>query len=100
LADMGRHSNLMERLNNFKNEKRLFSDRGTHKLDKSKTKVMFGNCSKVATSWIAGPTTDLKKQFVPGYTGFVRGLISENFHGGNFADCTSKAIYRKPQGYD
>jgi len=92
----------MERLNSFKNEKeRLYSDKFTHTLDKAKANMIFGNCSRFAKNWIAGPSNEVRQQHVPGYTGHIKGLIAENLHGDSFANCSSKAIYRKhPHGHD
>jgi len=92
----------MERLSNFKNEKdRLYSDKFTHTLDKASKKMIFGNCSRFAKNWISGPNNEVQKQYVPGYTGHIKGLIAENLHGDSFANCSSKAIYKKfSHGHD
>ena len=54
--------------------------------------VKFGNNSRTAVSWICGPTHKINKQHVPGYTGHVHGLVSENVMGKSFAKSTSTAI--------
>ena len=40
------------------------------------------------TTWIGGPTNELQRQHIPGYSGHVHGLFSENVHGKNFARVT------------
>ena len=51
-------------------------------------KNIFGNCSRLATNWIAGPTHEMCQQHVPGYDGHIPGLISENLFAKSFAKCS------------
>lgn len=51
-------------------------------------KNIFGNCSRMATNWISGPTHDMCQQQIPGYDGHVPGLISENLYAKSYAKCT------------
>ena len=48
--------------------------------------------------WVGGPTHHLQKQHIPGYSGHVNGLISENLYGQPFAklssDCLNERIQR------
>lgn len=67
----------------------------------NKNRVVFGNHSRYAKNWIGGPSDEIREQKMPGYTGHVKGLISENINGQSFANVTSAAIYRKqPKGHD
>ena len=62
---------------------------------------IFGNWSKYAGNWIAGPTHEIKVQQVPGYTGHVKGLISENLFSKSYAKVTATAISRRhPIGHE
>jgi hypothetical protein len=81
------------------NKERLYGNATSHKLDSNK--IIFGNCSRFAKNWIGGPNDETRKQYVPGYTGHIKGLISENLNGEGFANCSAKAIYKKhPSGHD
>ena len=53
-----------------------------------------GNRSKEAPTWIGGHTQDLKPQHIPGYSGHVPGIASENLFAKTFGETTSKAINR------
>jgi hypothetical protein len=46
---------------------------------------MIGNKSKEAKSWINGPTHEIRNQCLPGYTGFIPGIKSENVFSTTFA---------------
>jgi hypothetical protein len=62
---------------------------------------IYGNWSKYARNWIAGPTHEVCKQHVPGYTGHVPGVHSENIFSKSYAKCTATAIgHRHPRGHD
>ncbi len=64
-------------------------------------KNIFGNCSKYATNWIAGPTHEMCQQQIPGYEGHIPGLVSENLYAKSYAKCTQIAIgQRMPRGHD
>lgn len=64
-------------------------------------KDIFGNWSKLARNWVAGPTHEVCKQHVPGYTGHVPGVTSENIFAKSYAKCTANAIgHRHPKGHD
>lgn len=64
-------------------------------------KDIFGNWSKYATNWVGGPTHEVCKQHVPGYTGHVPGVLSENIYSKSYAKCTASAIgNRHPRGHD
>lgn len=64
-------------------------------------KDIFGNWSKLARNWIAGPTHEVCQQHVPGYTGHVPGIVSENIYSKSYARCSATAIgKRHPKGHD
>jgi hypothetical protein len=64
-------------------------------------KDVYGNWSKYAKNWVAGPNHEVVKQHVPGYTGHVPGVFSENLFAKSYARCTSTAIGKQhPKGYD
>lgn len=46
----------------------------------------------VDSTWVCGPTNKIQDQHVPGYTGHVHSLISENLHGKTFARLTNKSL--------
>lgn len=65
-----------------------------------KNKSIFGNNSKKQSTWISGPNTS-NAQHVPGYTGHVPGIISENIFSKSYAKCSGTAILKKhPIGFD
>lgn len=43
-------------------------------------------------TWLCGPTHHLQKQQIPGYSGHIKGLNSENVHGKNFARVTGECL--------
>lgn len=62
---------------------------------------MYGNLSRYAKNWINGPNHEIRNQYVPGYTGHIKGLICENLFAGSYGNTTAKAIGKKhPIGYD
>ena len=54
--------------------------------------VQYGNGSKVGENWIGGPTNNLKAQHIPGYSGYVPNIKSENIFGKSYARMTGNAI--------
>jgi hypothetical protein len=66
-----------------------------------KNKGIFGNWSKHQKNWISGPTHEVQLQHVPGYTGHVPGITSENLFSKSYARCSATAIAKKhPVGYN
>jgi hypothetical protein len=62
---------------------------------------VFGNHSKYAQNWIAGPTHELCLQHIPGYKGHIIGMISENLFAKSYAKCTQVSIGgRNAKGHD
>ena len=43
-----------------------------------KQKTVFGNRSRFSKHWIAGPTHEIKRQHIPGYTGHMRGMVNRD----------------------
>lgn len=43
-------------------------------------------------TWVGGPTHHIKDQHIPGYTGHVHGLESENLHGKPYAKLTNQSL--------
>ena len=78
---------------------RLYSDKYTPAVDKNK--AIYGNMSRFAKNWVCGPNHEIRNQRVPGYTGHVKGLISENLFAGSYGNCTTCAIGKKhPVGHN
>ena len=68
--------------------------------DKEGEAVQYGNNSKLGSNWLGGPTSNLKAQHIPGYSGYVPQIKSENLFGKSFARATGAAIngeYNKGQ---
>jgi len=57
--------------------------------------VQYGNVSRYGSNWIGGPTNNLKAQHVPGYSGYVPNVKSENLFGKSFARMTGNAINKE-----
>ena len=56
---------------------------------------MIGNNSKQSTTWLNGPKHNIRNQCVPGYTGFISGVKSENLFSKSYADNTAKSFKEK-----
>ena len=59
-----------------------------------KTK-MIGNNSRESATWLNGPKHNIRNQCVPGYTGFISGVKSENLFAKSYADNTAKSFKEK-----
>ena len=57
--------------------------------------TMIGNNSKQSTTWLNGPKHNIRNQCVPGYTGFISGVKSENLFSKSYADNTAKSFKEK-----
>ena len=78
---------------------RLYCDNATPKVNKNKE--TFGNLSRFAPNWTCGPKHMIRQHRVPGYTGHVKGLISENLHSQTFGHTTAMALTKThPIGHD
>ena len=97
LADRGRHPITLAR--NEDASMRLYSDKFTPSVDKNKE--IYGTRSKFARNWACGPNHMIRNQQVPGYTGHIKGLISENLYSESYGNSTAKAIGKKhPIGHE
>ena len=56
---------------------------------------MIGNNSRESNTWLNGPKHDIRNQCVPGYTGFISGVKSENLFSKSYADNTAKSFKEK-----
>lgn len=56
---------------------------------------MRGMMSKTSRTWMNGPMHEIRNQCVPGYTGFVSGINSENLYGKSFTHNTAKSFKGK-----
>jgi hypothetical protein len=51
---------------------------GKQKGEMVQGEVMVGNHSRYSKTWINGPQHNIREQRIPGYTGFIPGIKSEN----------------------
>jgi hypothetical protein len=58
-------------------------------------KDVFGNSSKHSQNWIAGPTHNVRKQHVPGYTGHIRGMVNRDAMPKSYAKVTATLAAKK-----
>ena len=56
---------------------------------------MIGNNSRESNTWLNGPKHNIRNQCVPGYTGFISGVKSENLFSKSYADNTAKSFKEK-----
>lgn len=62
-------------------------------------RIMIGNKSKDAKSWLNGPTHEIRNQCLPGYTGFIPGIKAENVFSTTYAANTARSFAQKiPRG--
>ena len=99
LEDAGKHPIILNGMKDSDESGRLYSSNFVPAIDKNK--IVFGNMSRYAKNWINGPNHEIRNQQVPGYTGHIKGLISENLFAGSYGNCTANAIGKKhPIGYN
>ena len=97
LADEGKHPISMTRFTSDAN--RLYSTRFVPRIDKNK--IVYGTHSRFAKNWACGPNHMIRNQQVPGYTGHIKGLVSENIFSSSYGNSTAKAIGKKhPVGHE
>lgn len=58
-------------------------------------KDVFGNQSRYSKNWISGPTHNIRKQQVPGYTGHVRGMVNRDSMSKSYARVTAALFAKK-----
>ena len=62
---------------------------------------LVGNQSRNAASWLGGPKHEIREQRIPGYSGFLPGINSENLFGKSFTKCSAMSINNKiEKGFD
>lgn len=88
LSDKGKHPIIFEP--NISESSKLYCDGNTPKLDKNK--IVFGNYSRFAPNWASGPKHMIRHHRLPGYTGHIKGLVSENLFSETYGNSTAKAI--------
>jgi len=72
---------------------RLYSSKFVPRIDDNK--IIYGNFSRFAKNWACGPNHMVRNQQVPGYTGHIKGLASENIFSQSYANTTAQAIGKK-----
>ena len=58
-------------------------------------KDVFGNWSRYSKNWISGPTDQIRRQHVPGYTGHVRGMVNKGQFSQSYARVTANLFAKK-----
>ena len=58
-------------------------------------KDVFGNQSRYSQNWISGPTHNIRKQQVPGYTGHIRGMVNRDSMSKSYARVTAALFAKK-----
>ena len=89
----------------LKNGQQVFSPRSSRSnfnpYYKSDKIMQHGNNSKYSVSWLCGPKHNVRAQQIPGYTGFMSGVTSENQYGRSYAKNAAKSMNGKIiQGHD
>lgn len=99
LADRGIHPCILDKSKIPDRSNRLYCSSFVPSIDKNK--IVHGNMSRFAQNWNCGPNHMIRPQQIPGYTGHVKGLISENLFSDSYGSSTSKAIGKKhPIGHN
>ena len=62
---------------------------------KQEKSTAYGNNSKDARSWICGPAHEVRAQYIPGYTGYVSGVVAENIYAKSYSKSTAKSLAGK-----
>ena len=63
-------------------------------------KMILGNRSRDAKTWINGPTHEIRNQCLPGYTGFIPGVKAENIFSTTYAANTARSFSNQiPKGH-
>lgn len=51
---------------------------------------VYSNHSRYACNWISGPTHEIRRQHVPGYTGQIQGMVNRGFYSIPYAPMTAQ----------
>lgn len=65
---------------------------GKSKTEHAQGGVMVGNLSRYSKTWINGPLHNIREQRIPGYTGFIPGIKSENVFSQTYSKNTAKSM--------
>jgi len=76
-------------------QKTFYSAQTTSRDCESRDMTKYGNQSRKAINWIAGPTHEIYPQHIPGFTGHIPSLKSENMYGKAYAKITAISITGK-----
>ncbi len=69
--------------------------------EKWQKQATLGNMSKTSVTWMNGPQHEIRNQCIPGYTGFVSGIQSENLFGKSYSHNTAKSFKKEiTRGFD
>ena len=60
--------------------------------EKDHKQSAYGNMSKTSCTWMNGPMHEIRNQCIPGYTGFISGVNSENLYGKSYSNNTAKSF--------
>jgi len=97
LLDRGKHPITLQTSPNEKD--RWYSSNFTPKINPNKE--IFGNKSRFAQNWVCGPNHMIRHQRVPGYTGHIKGLVSENLFSESYGNTTARAVGKvHPVGHE
>jgi hypothetical protein len=88
LLDKGKHPITLQTSPNEKD--RWYSSHFVPKIDPNSE--IYGNKSRFARNWVCGPNHMIRHQRVPGYTGHIKGLVSENLFSESFGNTTARAV--------
>jgi len=61
-------------------------------LEKGEAGITVGNLSRYSRTWINGPLHNVRPQQIPGYTGYISGVKSENAFGQTYTKDTAKSL--------
>ena len=68
--------------------------------DENNKDLQYGNHSKHGENWLGGPTQNVKAQHIPGYSGYIPKINSENLYGKSFAKVSGISINQEhPIGF-
>ena len=95
LKDKGRYPTAFDI--SSKRQQNIYGIKQSH----DQNKIVHGNHSRFAKNWTCGPTHMINEQRLPGYTGHIKGLQSENLYSQTFGESTQKAFTKRhPVGHD
>jgi hypothetical protein len=63
--------------------------------EKNERMASLGKTSKNSVTWVNGPQHEIRNQCIPGYTGFISGVKSENVYAKSYSTSTAKSFTDK-----